>query len=185
MRAIFSFFVMALVCSNALAAAKPVAFQVVPEKSSIRFETSYEGKAKQGAFSAFTAEILFHPEALAESKASAEIDLTKVKADDQEVVSTLETESWFSSAKFPKATFVSSSFKSLGDKRYQVDGTLTIKAISVPISLVFTLEKFDAKAAVIEGEATLKRLSFKLGWEDTKAIPDDVRVKIHLEAVSK
>ena len=72
----------------------------------------------------------------------------------------------------------------MGGNRYEAAAKLTIKNITLPITLRFTLDEFNTKAANITGEATLKRKDFKIGWDDTKSVSDEVKVKIALKAAA-
>jgi len=85
-------------------------------------------------------------------------------------------------AKFPQASFQSTSVKALGAGKYQVTGKLTIKGnvkdIEVPVALT---QASGITTAV--GQFPIKRLTYKIGegeWTDTSMVADDVQVKFKL-----
>lgn len=166
-------------------AAAPIAFNVVLAESSIRFEIM-QGTAKvTGSFPKFTAHIAFHPEALAASKAQVEVDMASVTVSEDQAKDMLPKPEWLDSKAFPKATFTSESFKALGDKRFEAAGKLTIKNVSIPVTLAFTLNEFSPSSASMRGELTLKRRDFHIGWDDTKSVADEVKVMIAVKAVAQ
>jgi polyisoprenoid-binding protein YceI len=91
-------------------------------------------------------------------------------------------------AKYPTATFKSTSVKFEGDKPVAVQGMLTIKGISKPITLeVMTFQrkphpmlKKDAIGA--SATAIVKRSDFNAG-KDVPAVGDDVTINIAIEAI--
>lgn len=175
---IFSFFAFP-------AYAAPVVFDVVPSESSIRFEVM-QGTAKiSGQFAVFTAQIAFHPEALAASKAVVTVDMASVTASDDEAQAMLAKEEWLNPKAFPQAIFTSESFKSLGDKHYEALGKLTLKGMVMPVVLSFTLDAFSPTAAAITGEMTLHRKDFHIGWDDTTSVADEVKLLVAVKAIAK
>jgi polyisoprenoid-binding protein YceI len=91
---------------------------------------------------------------------------------------------WFSAAKYPKATFVTHTFKALGGNRYVAAGDLTIKGVTKPLTLPFTLV-ITADTAKMNAAVSLNRLAFGVGqgeWATTQVIPAAVQVTIALTA---
>ena len=89
---------------------------------------------------------------------------------------------WFNTAKFPQATFASSSFKVLGAGKYEVAGKLTIKGMQRDIVVPLTMTQTGA-VTTATGVFPIKRLGFKIGeneWADTSMVADDVQVKFKL-----
>lgn len=165
--------------------AKPVTFTLVPTESSIRFQATHNDEPASGGFDQFTADIQFHPDALAASKVRLEVDMNSVTGAYSQIPATLKMDDWFNVGQFPKAVCETRSFKLLGGTHYQADARLTIKNQSVPITLDFTLDSFNAAAAHITGHTTLKRRDFFIGWRETDTLKDDVEVNIVLSALAK
>lgn len=170
---------------HAYAAPAPIAFKIVPEESSITFDAIQDNEHVTGKFASFSGDIYFHPEALGESKVTVNIAMDSVKSDTTGVAGNLIKGEYFDVSSFPQATFVAQSFKSLGNKHYEVKAKLTIKKFTQPVTLVFTLDHFDESAAAMTGEAIIKRSNFHVGSEDTTSIKDEVKVAVRVKAVAE
>lgn len=165
-------------------AVEPVSFEIITEESAIEFEAIQNGGKIKGGFPEFTVEIKFHPEALEKSSVRVVVNTANVQAGYEEVPSTLKGEDWFNVSVFPQAVFETKSFKPLGEEKYEADGELSIKGHVEPVKLTFTLHQFSEVSAYITGEATLKRTVFNIGWSDTKALQDEVKVLVKIKAVA-
>ena len=81
----------------------------------------------------------------------------------------------------PEARYVATRFRALGGNRFVAEGELTLNGVTRAVPLAFTWT--PGTPAVLEGEATLKRLDFKVGegdWADTGLLPNDVKVHTRL-----
>ena len=168
----------------ALAARAAPAWTVDPAASAIRFESSFGGTAFTGAFSRWTATIRFDPADLAHSSASASIDLASAATGDADRDSALPDAPFFDVARFPRAVFQAGRFRSLGGGRYVAEGTLSLRGVTRPVSLPFTLA-ITGGTARMTAETSLDRLAFGVGqgrWADTSVLPAPVRVDISLIA---
>jgi polyisoprenoid-binding protein YceI len=93
-------------------------------------------------------------------------------------------------AKYPTASFISSKVNFEGDRVASVDGTLTLKAISKPVTLTVTsfqcmphpMRKKDACGA--DATAVVKRTDFNMG-KYAPQVGDDVTITISVEAVKE
>lgn len=93
-------------------------------------------------------------------------------------------------AKYPTASFISSKVNFEGDKVSSVDGTLTLKGISKPVTLTVTsfqcmphpMRKKDACGA--DATAVVKRTDFNMG-KYAPQVGDDVTITISVEAVKE
>jgi polyisoprenoid-binding protein YceI len=89
---------------------------------------------------------------------------------------------WFNVAKFPTASFASSSIKPLGGGRFEVRGKLSIKGASQDVVVPVAVTQTGA-ASTATGSFVIKRLDFKIGegeWADTSMVANDVTVKFKL-----
>jgi polyisoprenoid-binding protein YceI len=175
-------FVVALAIAAPAWAAEPIAFRFDETGNHITYEAVQNHATVTGAFEDFSGEVRFHPDALDSSHARVEVRITSVDTSYDEVTSTLQTAEWFDVASHPTAVFEAANFAALGDNRYTANGTLTMKGISQPITLTFTLDDFSETIASIHGEAVLKRTAYTIGWEDTSAVEDNVKVLVNITA---
>ena len=133
--------------------------------SSLTLQGTDAGRPFEGEFRTFSADIVLNPEDLSNASISAEIDTGSVFTADDKRDSALPGRDWFDVLNFPTATFVSESITSDGDSNYKAEGTLTIKGISHPLTLPFTLA-IEGNNATAKGTVSLNRQIFKVGTGD-------------------
>jgi polyisoprenoid-binding protein YceI len=100
----------------------------------------------------------------------------------------LQGEDFFDTEKFPTITFKSNSLKFDGDQLTAVDGWLTIKGITKPVTLAVSsfhcmphpMVKKDACGA--NATTTIKRTEFNAG-KYAPYVSDDVKLTIAVEAI--
>jgi polyisoprenoid-binding protein YceI len=171
-----------LVVGMAFACVAHAQQKVIPAQSTIAFTSKQMGVPVDGKFEKFDAQISFDPKQPAASKIAFTIDIGSAVIGDADTVKELRKPTWFDMAKFPTASFQSTSAKALGGGKFEVMGNLTIKGKSKPISAIVQLaQKGDTTS--VEGNFNMKRLDFNLGdgeWKDVSIVADDVVVKIKL-----
>lgn len=179
--AVFSLF--SLSASEALSATR---WTVDKAASRVGFEAAMNGEGFTGTFKRYDAQISFDPKDLKGSKAVVSIDMTSAITGEQTRDESLPTADWFNAAKFPRATFVTTGFTALGGGKYQAAGDLTLKGVSKPILLPFTLV-ISGDTAKMTSAIIVNRLVFGVGqgqWKTEEAIPARVTVRIALTAKS-
>jgi polyisoprenoid-binding protein YceI len=167
----------------ALAAPAP-AWTVDKAASSVRFTSSMGGESFSGAFRRWDADIRFDPANLGGSSVAASIDATSAVTGSSDRDQALPTSDFFSATKFPRAIFTAHAFTALGPGRYQAVGQLTLRGVSKPLTLPFTLV-ITGSQAKMNASVALNRLAFGVGqgqWSSTEAIPNPVTVTIALTA---
>ncbi len=156
--------------------------KLLPEQSTITFTSKQMGVPVDGRFSKFDAQVSFDPKQAAASKISFNVDIGSAAVGDAETVREMRKPEWFNFAKFPSATFQSTSAKPLGAGKFEVSGKLNIKGIERAITTTVQLSQ-KAGITLVEGNFPLKRLDFKLGdgdWKDVSVVADEVVVKLKL-----
>jgi polyisoprenoid-binding protein YceI len=159
--------------------------KLIPAQSEISFVTKQMGVPLDGRFKKFDAQISFDTAKPDAAKIAFTIDSGSATLGAPESDAELPKASWFNVAKFPQATFQSSSVKSLGGGKYQVSGKLTIKGNVKDVDVPVALTQSGAVTSAI-GQFTLKRLTYKIGegeWADTSMVADDVIVKFKLALI--
>lgn len=154
--------------------------------SRLVFNAVYLDEEFEGSFGRFTPQIRFDPQDLAGSRFDVGIDLASAGTDNTERDEMLVGSEFLDSGAQPQARYQATSFRALGGNRYVAEGTLTLRGISKPVPLAFTWT--PGAKPVLEGEATLSRLAFKVGtgdWTDTELLPDEVQVRTRLVLVPK
>ena len=177
-------FISALLVATLGAVALPAAAQqrLLPAQSSITFEIKQMGVPVQGHFKKFDAQINFDAAKLVASKVNFTVDIASTTLGAPEMDAELPKPTWFNTAKFPQAQFISSAFKALGGGKYEVSGKLTIKGQSQNVTVPLSMTQAGATTTA-SGVLPIKRLVFKIGegdWADTSMVADDVQVKFKL-----
>ncbi len=157
---------------------------VLPKQSAINFEYRQMGVPMKGGFQRFTTRMRFDPARPETASAQIEIDLASIDAGSADADDESAGRLWFNRSAYPKAQFVSSQIRALGNNRFEMRGTLTLKGrsreLTVPVS--FTPGK---DAATFAGAFTLKRLDFGIGegmWADLTTVANEVQVNFRIAA---
>ncbi len=174
-------------------------WSMIHEKSSISFRPKQMNEEFKGTFDTFAASISFDPDDLAHSKAVIDIQLGTAHTGAPDRDENLKGADWFNVAQFPDAKFETTSFRRAdqnvklkpGEGLYVAEGTLTIKNISLPVTLPFSLmistDATGKETATMAGSVTLDRSKFQVGtgqWVDTSIIANDVPVDVQVVAIS-
>ena len=170
-----------------LLAAVPAAasqWAVVPSQSSVGFTAEWNGKPVEGKFSKFTAAINFDPAKLADARVEATIDLASASTPDRTANGSLPGADWFDVKTSPTARFRSTSITQVKPGQYLAKGTLTMRGVSVPVSLPFTL-KIECNTSTMSGQTVLDRRTFRIGQESDSSgswVAFRVPVKVNVRA---
>ncbi|HSH96750.1 MAG: YceI family protein [Methylophilaceae bacterium] len=156
--------------------------QVLADKSTISFGYKQMSVPLDGKFKKFTAQIDFDSAKPEQAQAKFDIDVASIDTGSSEGDDEVVGKVWFNAKAFPKASFVSTSVKSLGANRFEVQGKLTIKGKTLPVTAPFTF-KPDAANAVFDGAFNIKRTDYAIGegeWADESTIANQIQIKFHI-----
>lgn len=146
-------------------------------KSSIGATFKQLGVDVDAKFKTFSGQIDYDPANPAAAKAQLTLSPASFDIGDAEYNKEIQKAEWFDTAKFPQATFVSSSIQPAGAGKLQAQGKLTLKGKTLDVTFPIAVRQ-DGKAQVFEGTLPIKRTYFKIGgddWKDTLA--DEVVIK--------
>jgi polyisoprenoid-binding protein YceI len=170
------------------AAAAPVAqapaWAVDMAGSQLRFQSSAGGTSFTGTFGRWHADIRFDPKKLVGSSVLVKVDMASARTGSSDRDEALPGADWFAIGQYAQATFASKTFKDLGGGRYQAIGTLTMRGISRPLVLPFTL-KITGRQARMTGTATIDRHVFGVGqgqFATADTVPFNVQLAVVLSA---
>ena len=175
---------------SATALAAPETFVIDGSHTYPRFSYSHFGYSKQlSRFNKTTGQIVLDREAKTGS-VDVTIDMKSVDTGSTAFDSHIQGEDFLDTAKFPTATFKSTQVRFEGDKPVAVDGNLTIKGITKPVTLA--IESFllmphpMVKKDAIGANATtkVKRTEFNAG-KYAPYVGDEVTIEIAMEAVKQ
>ena len=177
-----------LAAGSALAA--PVTYTVDSSHTFPRFSYSHLGFSTQlSTFSKTTGTVVFDAQAKT-GAVDIVIDTTTVNTGSTDFNGHIQGEDFLDTAKFPTATFKSTKVVFAGDKPASIEGQLTIKGVSKPVTL--TVTSFQAvphpmmKVPALGANAfvTIKRTEFNAG-KYAPYVGDEVRIDIAIEALAK
>ena len=157
-------------------------WQVDPAHSTLAFTNAYQDVEYTGQFRRFTAVIVYDPNDLAHAKFDVGIDVTSFDTQNSERDHTALGADFFDTAKFPKAHFVTTSFRKVANGEVLADGQLSLRGITRPVTLVVKFVP-HGDTATLDVTAQLKRLDFGIGtgqWADPSMIGNGVTVHGHL-----
>lgn len=153
-----------LAASAVVALAVPAAadqWTVDPAQSEIAFSGEHAGKAFRGVFEDWSADIVFDPDDLSKTDVTVTVQTGSAETGDRSYNRTLPRGEWFDVDNFPTATFTTTDVVDAAGG-YVANGELTIKDLSMPVQLLFTLE-IDGDTAVMNGGVTVSRTALNLG----------------------
>ncbi len=159
-------------------------WSVDPQKSTITFEAAGSGYNAKGTFADYKAEIEFDPDTPADTSVKVLINVASAGTGTADVDDALKSADFFNPKQFPTAQFAARGAEPGGDGKYVLNGRLTLKGVTKPIALPFSID-IQSGTATIAGETKIDRLDFGIGPETVAglAIDKDVKLKINLTAV--
>lgn len=161
-------------------------YELVKEKSAVKFYAIVNGAPLEGRFKDFSAQINLDPEKPEESSLRAEVEVASVEVGNEDVAKNIVLPEWLSAAAFPKATLVMKKLSRFPETmNYYGDGELTLRGIAKPVSVSFQIERMDDAGAVAKGYFTLQRKDYQLGgdqWKNDDVIKNEVRVDFRVYA---
>lgn len=172
------------------AIAAPVTYAIDSSHSFPNFSYQHHGLSTQlSKFNKTTGTVVLDKAAKTAS-VDVVIDTTSIDTGFEVFNGHIQDEDFFDTAKYPTATFKSTKVTFDGDQPATIDGDLTIKGITKPVTLKVThfvakphpMMKKDAIGA--NASTVIKRSDFNL----SKYVPnvgDEVTVTVSLEAVAK
>ena len=144
---------------------EPPAWAVQPG-GAIRFSVGNDGETISGAFSKWTAQIVMDPARPESADLSVTIDMTSASVGDAYKDGMLPGDEFFATAAHPTATFTAKGAQETSPGRYSADGTLTLKGVSKPQSIRFSLSG-DGATRRVRGIASIARAAFGVGNGDS------------------
>jgi polyisoprenoid-binding protein YceI len=136
------------------------------------------GAPVEGEFHRYLADIQWDPTKPASTRIQLDVDTGSIDAGLPDATSEALKGDFFDTRRHPWARFVSSAVQPQDKGRYLLQGALTVKGISHPVSLPILL-RANGPAQQLKGTFVLKRLDYGIGqgqWADTSALANEVPV---------
>ena len=149
----------------------------------------------KGRFATFGGTIAYDPTNPADSAVNVEIDVASISTHDEKRDEHLRSGDFFDVAAFPKMTFVSTKVKPNGTDKFEVVGDLTIKGITMPVTLKAELEgvgtsPWGAEVAAFVATTEISRKDFGLNWNVALEaggvlVGDKIKIALEVEAAKQ
>ena len=182
--------VVALSAFSAAAIAAPETFNIDAGHTAPRFEYTHFGYSNQQHRFDKTSGKIVLDRAAHTGSVDVTIDTTSVNTGLALFNGHIQGADYFDTAKYPTITFKSSKVKFDGDKPVAVEGDLTIKGVTKPVTLTVThfhsmphpMLKKDAIGA--NASTKVKRSEFNMG-KNVPYVSDEVTLTIAVEAIKE
>jgi polyisoprenoid-binding protein YceI len=171
-------------CLSTASAADAVSWKLDPAKSRLGFSGTQTGAKFEGKFTRYGADIIFDPDHLDASHITVTVDLASAATGDTQRDTALPGKDWFDIAEFPQAKFDTTAIRKQRATAYEAVGNLTLRGVTKPLTLPFTLQIDGATAHAI-GHARLVRTVFGIGqgpWATGQWVALDVDVNLDIVA---
>lgn len=171
-------------------AAAPVTYVIDNTHTFPRFTYNHMGLSTQvNRFTNTTGTVVYDAEAKT-AQMDITIDMTSVETGSETFNGHIQGEDFFDTANYPEATFKSTQVIFNNGEPAKVEGNLTIKGVTHPVTL--TLSDFVSKphpmlkkdAIGAGASVTIKRSDFNAG-KYAPAVGDDVTIDVSLEAIAQ
>lgn len=165
---------------------------VDPAHSAVKFNVDHLVISEvDGNFKKFDGTIVAPGTDFTNAKVSFTVDVNSINTDNADRDKHLMSDDFFSAEKFPKMTFVSTSFKKIKGNIYSVEGNLTIRDVTKKVTFAVNLggitkDPWGNIKAGFKAAGTINRKDFGLQWSKvTEAggavVGDEIRMQINLE----
>ena len=157
---------------------------IVEPESKLTFEASLYKTPFTAVFEHFSGQIIFNPEDLSTASADIAIDMSRIISGDADRDKNMQGADWFDVASFPNSRFISRRFEKGEGNSYVAVGDVTIRGVTMPLIIPFTLDITGNKAHM-KAQFSLDRGQFGVGqgeWQGEDTVGRTVNVSIDLVA---
>ncbi len=144
---------------------------VDPAHSSVQFEVSHLAVSSvSGDFTGFTGSVVTKNDDFNNARINATIDVNSVDTNNLERDKHLKEDDFFNASKYPTITFVSSVCSKTKGNEFTIQGDLTIRDVTKPVSLSAEyggIVSIDGQQkAGFTAKGTIDRFDYGLKWDD-------------------
>jgi polyisoprenoid-binding protein YceI len=154
-------------------------------KSKLGFTVQWSNSPFVAVFKTWKADIDFDPADPAHAHVVTVIDIASEASDTPDNDDGLKGPEGFQTSRFPAATFEANGFTPQGPGKYIANGKLTIRGVTHPVALPFTLV-ITGNSAHMTGSTQVIRTQFGVGqgseWSGNTPIAHNVAVNVDLTA---
>lgn len=177
--------------SPALASKMATKWVLDKSHSNIRFTVTHMVVSEvEGSFKAFDGTFAAEKADFSDAKVLFTIDVNSINTDNEGRDKHLKSDDFFNAEKFPQIKFESTAFKPQGGNKYKLEGNLTVRDITKPVTFDVTYGGTIAGGrgakAGFKAKASIDRFEFGLKWNRMTeagglAVGKDVDVTVNIE----
>jgi polyisoprenoid-binding protein YceI len=168
-------------------------WQIDPSHSGVSFTVRHMFTKVRGRFTGFTGTVETKGDSLTDGQVDVEIQADSIDTNDAQRDGHLRTNDFFGSDENPVISFTSTSITPRGGNDFLVNGDLTIRGVTRPVTLEAEYEgggatPFGTEVASWTARTQLDRKDFGLTWNAPLEaggflVGDDVKIELDIEAV--
>ncbi|TAF68305.1 MAG: polyisoprenoid-binding protein [Cytophagales bacterium] len=167
-------------------------WKIDPSHSEVQFKVKHLViSTVTGDFKQFDATLESASEDFSDAKVSFTADINSISTGNDQRDGHLKSDDFFNAEKFPQLSFTSTGFKKVHGENYQLEGNLTIRDITKPVSLdvVYggsTKDGYGNHKAGFELAGKINRQDFNLKWSAVTevgsiVVSDEVRLVMNVQ----
>ena len=175
--------------ASSLAPSAPGEWNIDPVHSSVIFKVRHLGVCNfYGRFNKVSGSVVLDEAKPGDSKVEVTIPADSVDTNNSKRDGHLKSPDFFNAVEFPEIKFVSKTVKKDGDKRFKVDGELTLHGVTKPLSTTVELlgvaDNRGGKVAGFDVSFSFKRSDFGMTYM-LDGLSDEVAVMAGFECNAK
>jgi polyisoprenoid-binding protein YceI len=169
--------------------AQPITYRIDPVHSFIIFRVKHLNTGfAYGRFNTFSGTIVVDEQNPANSSIELEIDANSVDTGNSQRDDHLRNPDFFNARQFPKITFKSTRVRKVNGTTVEVQGTLTMRGVTRPLTarVTFTGKGRNPRGQEIIGfetTFTIRRSEFNINYGLNGGLADEVRVTFAVEGI--
>ena len=142
-----------------------------------------------GTFKSFDAKLTSSKEDFSDAVFEFTIDAKSVNTNQENRDAHLNRADMFDTEKYPTITYKSTGIKSVGPKKFQLTGDLTIKGVTKPVTVDLTLvgtgqNRQGKKLVGFKASGTINRTAFGVGAMPAAVVSEEVELRASGEFVA-
>jgi len=168
-------------------------YTIDPSHSNMGFSIRHFFSRVPGHFTKFEGTITWDTQDVTKSVVNVSIETASINTEEPKRDAHLKTPDFFDAEKFPKITFVSNKVTSVSPTKLKVDGMLTIRGVSKPVSLDVDLlgtgpDGWGGVRSGFEAKTKINRQDYGVSWNKAlegggTLLSDDVDIVLNVEAI--
>ena len=192
MKKLFSILLVAIAFTSTSIAQTAKTWNVDKMHSAVKFTVSHLVISEvDGSFKIFDGNLVSTKDDFTDAKINFTVDVNSINTDNTSRDGHLKGDDFFNAEKYPKMTFVSTSFTKKSGSMYELVGNLTIRDVTKKVTFAVkyggtTKDPYGNTKAGFKATGTINRLEYGLKWNTlTEAggavVGSDIDLTVNLE----